>query len=102
AGSHAIDIDLTSYAEVVLGSAAADSAHPAFSKMFVQTEFVAGGGTLLATRRSREPAEPQAWLFHFSTLEGKAVGDLQFETDRARFLGRGRELRDAVSIFDGR
>ncbi|MGO8828849.1 MAG: GH36-type glycosyl hydrolase domain-containing protein [Steroidobacteraceae bacterium] len=101
-GRHAIDIDLTSYAEVVLASAAADSAHPAFSKMFVQTEFVAGGATLLATRRSREPAEPHVWLFHFSTLEGTAVGDLQFETDRARFLGRGREPRDAVCIGEGR
>ncbi len=101
-GSHPSEIELTTYAEVVLASAAADSAHPAFSKMFVQTEFVADGGTLLATRRSREPAEPQIWLFHFSTLEGTADGDLQFETDRARFLGRGRELRDAASIVDGR
>ncbi len=104
-GSHASEIELTTYAEVVLASAAADSAHPAFSKMFVQTEFVADGAILLATRRSPEPAEAQVWLFHLSTVEGNAdgaAGDLEFETDRARFLGRGRELRDAVSIVDGR
>ncbi len=33
-------IELTSYAEVVLAPAAADTAHPAFSKLFVQTELV--------------------------------------------------------------
>src|SRR5271156_2656184 len=50
------EIELTTYAEVVLAPPAADSAHPAFSKMFVQTEFVGGTGTLLATRRKREPS----------------------------------------------
>jgi len=105
-GKSAREIELTTYAEVVLSSAAADSAHPAFSKMFVQTEFVAESGTLLATRRSREPAEPQVWLFHHCVLDGMGdrcgIGDPQFETDRARFLGRGRELRDALSIVDAR
>jgi cyclic beta-1,2-glucan synthetase len=96
------EIELTTYAEVVLAPPAADSAHPAFSKMFVQTEFVAGTGTLLATRRRREPSEPTLWMFHSSVVEGEAVGALQFETDRARFLGRGRDLRNAHSIVDAR
>ena len=60
------EIELTSYAEVVLSPPAADSAHPAFSKMFVQTEFVAERGALLATRRQREPGQAQLWLAHFS------------------------------------
>ncbi len=55
--------------------------------MFVQTEFVAASGVLLATRRHREPGEPPLWAAHRSVLEGEAVGGLQFETDRARFLG---------------
>jgi cyclic beta-1,2-glucan synthetase len=94
------EIELTSYAEVVLASEAADSAHPAFSKMFVQTEFAADGATLLATRRPREPADAPLWMFHRCTLDGKAVGTLQFETDRARFVGRGHDLRTAVSITE--
>ena len=101
-GKRTREIELTTYAEVVLATAAADSAHPAFSKMFVQTEFVAEGGTLLARRRNREPSEPQLWLYHVSALEGQAIGGLQFETDRARFLGRGHDLRNAVSIMDAR
>jgi len=45
-GSRAREIDVTSYAEVVLASDAADTAHPAFSNLFVQTEFVASIGAL--------------------------------------------------------
>ncbi len=96
------EIELTSYAEVVLSPAAADSAHPAFSKMFVQTEFVAERGALLATRRPRDPGQPQLWLVHFNSLDGEAIGGLQFETDRARFLGRGHGIRNAASIMEAR
>jgi cyclic beta-1,2-glucan synthetase len=96
------EIELTSYAEVVLAPAAADAAHPAFSKMFVQTYFAAEHGTLLATRRPRDAAELGAWAAHFSTVEGSAIGGVQFETDRARFLGRGHDLRNAVAVVDAR
>jgi cyclic beta-1,2-glucan synthetase len=101
-GNRVREIELTTYSEVVLATPDADSAHPAFAKMFVQTEFIPEAGALLATRRNREPAEPQLWAAHVSVLEGEAVGGLQFETDRARFLGRGNDLRNAVSIVDAR
>src|SRR3984957_17884616 len=101
-GKRTREIELTTYAEVVLAHPAADSAHPAFSKLFVQTEFVAESGTLLATRRGRDPGEPEVWVALISTLEGNAMGSLQFETDRARFLGRGHNFRNAVSIVDAR
>jgi cyclic beta-1,2-glucan synthetase len=101
-GSKPREIELTTYAEVVLSQPAADSGHPAFSKMFVQTEAIAERGVLLATRRPREAGQAQLWMVHFSSREGAAGGALEFETDRARFLGRGRELRNAVAIFDGR
>src|SRR6202011_684838 len=101
-GNQVREIELTTYSEVVLTSWDADSAHPAFAKMFVQTEFVPGADALLATRRNREPAEHQLWAAHVSVLEGEAVGGLQYETDRARFLGRGHDLRNAVSIVDAR
>jgi len=101
-GNRAREIELTTYMEVVLAPADADSAHQAFSKLFVQTEFVAESGALLATRRNREPADPKLWIAHVSSLDGISVGGLQFETDRARFIGRGRDLRNAVSIVDAR
>jgi cyclic beta-1,2-glucan synthetase len=101
-GNRVREIELTSYSEVVLTAPDADSAHPAFAKLFVQTEFVAEAGTLLATRRKREPKELELWAAHLSVLEGEAIGGLQFETDRARFLGRGHDLRNAVSVVDAR
>ena len=100
-GSRPREIELTSYAEVVLESSSADDAHPAFSKLFVQTEFVDGVGALLATRRLRSPGDSPVWAAHISVVEGDALGDFQFETDRARFLGPGREIRNPVSIVDG-
>jgi cyclic beta-1,2-glucan synthetase len=99
-GIRVSEIELTTYAEVVLATADSDTAHPAFSKLFVQTEFVAESGALLATRRVRDPADPSVWVAHVSVLEGEGVGGLQYETDRARFLGRARDLRNAVSIVD--
>ena len=101
-GSGTREIELTSYSEVVLSPPTADSAHPAFSKMFVQTEFAAESGALLATRRPRDPGQAQLWVAHFNSLEGEAIGSLQFETDRARFLGRGHDVRNAASIMDAR
>jgi len=79
-------LEVTSYAEVVLHDPAAHAAHPAFSKLFVQTEYVPDPGVLLAHRRPRSPEERVAWMVH--ALAGE--GPLEHETDRARFLGRGR------------
>ena len=54
-GARARDIQVTSYAELSLTPQAADVAHPAFSNLFVETEFVSDMGALLATRRKRSP-----------------------------------------------
>ena len=101
-GSRVREIEVTSYAEVVLAPEAADAAHPAFSNLFVQTEFIAELGAVLATRRRRAPAEPEICAVHLAVVEGEVVGGAQFETDRARFLGRGRGVRTPVSVIDGR
>ncbi len=100
-GSRTHEIELTSYAEVVLAPDAADAAHPAFSNLFVQTEFVSDLEAILATRRRGSPDETEVWAAHLSVVEGDAVTGVQFETDRARFLGRGRVIRTPVSVIDG-
>jgi cyclic beta-1,2-glucan synthetase len=100
-GTRVREIELTSYAEIVLAPPAADAAHPAFSNLFVQTEFARELGALLATRRPRSPGEPQVWATHVVVTEGQTVGDLEYETDRARFLGRGRGIRTPMSVIDG-
>ncbi|HEU0015992.1 MAG TPA: hypothetical protein VFQ45_20110, partial [Longimicrobium sp.] len=87
-------IEVTTYAELVLNTAAGDAGHPAFSKLFVQTADEPGGG-LLAWRRLRSPDDAPLWLAH--RLLGPA-GDPQHETDRARFIGRGRSLASPAAL----
>jgi cellobiose phosphorylase len=82
------ELDLTSYVELALAPHAADTAHPAFAKMFIETEYV-GDGLLLAHRRLRSPEDPPVWTAHM--LIG-ASGEIQYETDRASFLGRGNTV----------
>jgi cyclic beta-1,2-glucan synthetase len=95
------ELEVTSYAEIVLTSAAADLAHPAFGKLFIETEYLPASAALLCHRRPRDPRELPAWAFHTLSLEGRAQGAVEWETDRARFLGRGRGLADPVAL-DGR
>src|SRR6202043_147556 len=100
AGSREVDIEVTSYSEGVLAPPAADAAHQAFSKLFVQTEFVPKVGAILATRRRRSAHDPEIWAAHYAVVEGEFVGDAQLETDRVRFLGRGRGVRTPIAVMD--
>ncbi|MDN7133140.1 glucoamylase family protein [Halomonas sp. MC140] len=100
-GRRARDIDITSYLELVLTTPDADNAHPAFAKMFVVTEYLEAFNALVATRRKRTPDEEPVWAAHFAVVEGDTVGKLQFETDRARFLGRGKSMLSAAALSDG-
>lgn len=102
-GDTAREVEVTSYGELVLAPDAADAAHPAFSKLFVETEHHPTlGGALLATRRRRGPEEPEFWAAHLAIVEGEQIGKPEFETDRARFLGRGRDVRAPVAVLEGR
>ncbi len=90
-GTRIREIDVTSYAEIVLTAAAADLAHPAFGKLFVETEYLADSAALLCRRRPRGPDESGAWAVpHAQPRAARRQGPLEWETDRARFLGRGR------------
>lgn len=84
------EIELTSYAEVVLAARASYDAHPAFSRIFIQTAHLPESGALAATRRLRSPEESPVWAAHFCVVEGELVADPQYESDRARFLKDGR------------
>ena len=92
-GARTREIEVTSYAELSLARQPDDIAHPAFAKLFVQTEFVPNCNAILAHRRRRSASEPKIWAAHAAVVEGESAGDVQFETDRARFLGRGQTLR---------
>jgi cyclic beta-1,2-glucan synthetase len=83
-------IELTSYMEVVLAPAAADAAHPAFSNLFVQSQILRNHDAILCTRRARSMGEKPPWMFHLMSVHGQVTGTASFETDRSKFIGRGR------------
>jgi len=100
-GTRIREIDVTSYAEIVLTPRASDFAHPAFGKLFVETEYLPDSAALLCHRRPRDPRDQPAWAFHAMSLDGRPQGPVEWETDRARFLGRGRHPGDPQAL-DGR
>ncbi len=97
----AAHLAVTSYAELVLAAARDDDAHPVFSKMFVHTEFLPAQSAVIATRRRRSPSDPEVWAGHMVVVESGAVGHATVETDRLRFLGRGRTVRSAAHAQRG-
>jgi cyclic beta-1,2-glucan synthetase len=101
-GNRARVIDVTSYAELALAAQADDMAHPAFSKLFIETEYVPDLGLILATRRKRAAGDAELWAGHLAVVEGETIGKPEVETDRARFLGRGHGVRSPIAVMDGR
>jgi len=91
-------IELTSYAEVVLATHPADEAHPAFSNLFVQTEFAPISSAILCTRRARSEDETPPWLLHLLVGQGGAQSAISCETDRFQFIGRGRTLENPAAM----
>ena len=88
------EIEVTSYAEVVLAPAAADALHPAFSNLFVQTEILEHRQAILCTRRPRSLDERSPWMFHLMAVHGAETSEVSYETDRMQFIGRGNTIAE--------
>ncbi|WP_417473195.1 GH36-type glycosyl hydrolase domain-containing protein [Luteimonas mephitis] len=93
-------IEITTYAEVVLASAISDELHPAFSNLFVQTELVPERQAILCTRRARAQGEVPPWMFHLVAVHDADVDAISYETDRSRFIGRGRDARAPRALVE--
>jgi cyclic beta-1,2-glucan synthetase len=100
-GDRPREIEVTSYAEIVLGRPEDDAAHPAFGKLFIETEYDAQNAGLLFSRRPRGADETPVWGFHVLGVDNRLGGAVEWETDRAQFLGRGRSSSNPVAL-DGR
>ena len=101
-GAQTREIEVTSYTEIVLGRPEDDLAHPAFGKLFVETEFDSQSAGLLFNRRPRAADESTVVAFHVLGVDGPRLGGaVEWETDRARFIGRGRSLASPI-VLDGR
>ncbi|MBW6508860.1 MAG: glycosyl transferase [Desulfuromonadales bacterium] len=91
-------IELTSYAEIVLAPLNADLAHRTFSNLFVQTEILPERQAILCTRRARTPEEQTPWMFHLLSAPGAVSDEPSFETDRSKFVGRGRTTANPLAV----
>ena len=96
---HSCDLEITSYAELALAQHAADRQHPAFNKLFIETEALIEERALLATRRKRDADEPPVWAVHMLVAKDAKEERLQFETDRGRFIGRGRTPGSPSALY---
>src|SRR5207302_7963248 len=67
-------------------------------KLFLETEFVSARNALLCRRRPRSPEQKPIWAVHVLAVDGRALGNVQFETDRGRFLGRGRTPANPIAL----
>ncbi len=93
------EFDFTTYAEVVLAQAAADDSHQAFSKLFVESKILRSHQAVLCARRPRRQDEKIPVMFHMLALHGAAAEAVSYETDRLRFIGRGRDASNPVALF---
>ncbi len=100
-GNRHRSLEITSFGEVALGNMFADSAHPAFAKMFIESEFDAELDALLFARRPRSKHEETLFLMHTMALD-RVVEPIQYETSRAAFIGRGRSIANPLVFTDRR
>jgi cyclic beta-1,2-glucan synthetase len=99
-GTRPSEIEITSYAEITLTPPAADLAHPAFSNLFIRSEFAPQVSGLIFARRPRAVADRALFGAHVIATDG--TPGIEFETDRARFLGRGRTVHAPIAVTEGR
>jgi len=94
-------IEITSYFEVVLSQQVQDLAHPAFQKLFIETQIYPELNCIIAKRRPRSELDKTYWISNRVLLEGKSIGDVQFDTDRMKIIGRGHSLKDPNALMKG-
>jgi cellobiose phosphorylase len=97
-GESACMLEVTSYFELVLASGNSDQAHPAFSSLFIRTEYDPEHQVLLACRRPRSQEDKEIWMAELPVICGDLVDDIQYETDRMQFLGRGHSVRNPLIL----
>lgn len=101
-GNKARRLELTSYSEICLNGRRADSAHPAFAKLFIETWFDGETTALFARRRPRSGAEKPILATHVSASSDETHRSVEYDTDRYRFLGRRRTPSGPNALMPGR
>lgn len=100
-GRKSVEVEVTSYAEIVLADPKADASHPAFSKLFVETEYIPEFRALLAKRRPRDATQAPIWGVHVVTGTQSTERTVEYETDREKFVGRCRSMAQPAAMLPG-
>ena len=93
------DLELVSFGEVILSPQAADQRHPAYNKLFIESEFLANDNILLFRRRPRSAEEKSVYLAHIVVGNQEHFELAGYETDRDRFIGRGHTQRTPAALI---
>ncbi len=93
-------LSLTSFFEVSQASFGADLAHPAFSKLFIEADWLSEQEALTFKRRKRSANEQTPLVFHFLATD-VVWAPTEFTANRAEFLGRGRDASRPDVIASG-
>ncbi len=96
-------LEITSYAEVMLNGLIHHNAHPSFSKLFIETEYIEKNEAIMAKRRPRSKEESPLYLIHTFACSNQihVVKPIGFETERTNFIGKGRSLSNPIALTDG-
>ncbi len=97
-GSIRRSVEFTGFFEVVLAPVDAEASHPAFSNLFIQTEFLPSQAAVLCSRRVSNPGENPPWLFSILPAPPGDEGSASCETDRSLFIGRGRSAQAPAAM----
>ncbi len=89
---------LTSYAEIVLADQATDRRHPAFNKMFIESEYLSEDNALLFRRRPKSADEQPIYMAHLLIREPGRDLTGAYDADRGQFLGRGCTPRHPFAL----
>ncbi len=91
-------LKLTSYGEVALAAQAVDRRHPAFNKLFIESEYLPKENALLFQRRPRSAEEKPIVMIHALIIEAGRTVTNDHESDRAKFLGRSQTMHNPLAL----
>jgi len=100
------NLQIFSYGEVILHSQMADSRHPAFNKLFIDSDFDIETKTLFFERRQRTEEDELICLGHSISTSNPNQAKYLFCSDREKFIGRGGNiqspgvLKNQTHVFD--
>ncbi|TQI66937.1 putative glucoamylase [Clostridium sp. KNHs216] len=92
-------LEVTSYLEVVDDTYPAELSHPAFNKLFLESEYLEEQEIFLAKRR-RKTEEDHPYVMHMLRTGTKLCKKLEYENDRKRFIGRNNTLENPDSVVN--